>query len=202
MSFSAEGGNRDPFFAFLDRDGTLIAEKNYLSALDQIEFIPGSEEAVARLNRAGAKVVVISNQSGVGRGYFTEDFVRLTHEFLQAHLHSHGSHVDAFYYCPHAPEADCACRKPKTGMLEKAGRDFQMNLHGFLIGDRKSDVETGQRAGLKTVLVRTGYGEQTLQQGNVVADFIAGDLSEAVDWIVKEMDIQNPASKTQNRKAF
>ena len=136
MSSLTELGQQEPFFVFVDRDGTLIVEKNYLNALDQVEFIPGSAAAIARLNRAGALVVVISNQSGVGRGYFTADFVRLTHEVLQAHLQESDSHIDAFYFCPHTPEDGCDCRKPRTGMLEKAARDFQQKLRGFVIGDR------------------------------------------------------------------
>src|SRR5262245_19960218 len=143
MNSSTEAEGRKPFFVFLDRDGTLIVEKNYLDALDQVEFIPGSEAAVARLHRAGAKVVVISNQSGVGRGYFTAAFVPQTHEFLQAHLQKFGTRLEAFYFCPHAPETDCACRKPKTGMLEEAARDFQMPLSGYLVGDRASDLGAG-----------------------------------------------------------
>ncbi len=186
MNSSAEAGKREPFFVFLDRDGTLIVEKNYLNSLAQVEFIPGSEAAVARLNRAGAKVIVISNQSGIGRGYFTSDFVRQTHGFLQEHLQKFGAHIDAFYFCPHAPQEDCACRKPKTGMLEKAAQDLDLKLHGFVIGDRTTDLAAGQRVGLQTILVRTGYGEQSLQEENFAADFVARDLSAAVDWILEE----------------
>lgn len=173
-----------PFFVFLDRDGTLIEEKNYLSKLEDVAFIRGSESAIARLNRAGAKVVVISNQSGVGRGYFTEAFVQLTHESLRAHLQEHGAHIDAFYFCPHAPEVACACRKPKLGMLEQAARDFKMDLRGVMIGDRVSDLQTGENAGLLRVLVKTGYGAKTFEEGKYRADFVAEDLSEASAWIL------------------
>ncbi|NUO78759.1 HAD-IIIA family hydrolase [candidate division KSB1 bacterium] len=185
MSSSVERNLTSPFFVFLDRDGTVIEEKNYLSKLEDIAFIPGSEAAVARLNRAGVKVVVISNQSGVGRGYFTEAFVQLTHEALRAHLAEHGAHIDAFYFCPHAPEAVCTCRKPRLGMLEQAARDFKMELRGVMIGDRVSDLETGENAGLLRVLVRTGYGEHTLAEDKFRADFVAEDLSAAVEWILR-----------------
>ncbi len=174
-----------PFFVFLDRDGTLIEEKNYLNKLEDIAFIRGSEDAVVRLNRAGVKVVVMSNQSGVGRGYFTEAFVQLTHETLRAHLAEHGAHIDAFYFCPHAPEFSCECRKPKLGMLEQAARDFKMELRGVMIGDRVSDLQTGENAGLLRVLVKTGYGAQTLAERKFRADFVAADLSAAVDWILQ-----------------
>jgi D-glycero-D-manno-heptose 1,7-bisphosphate phosphatase len=173
-----------PFFVFLDRDGTLIEEKKYLSKLEDVAFTRGSEAAAARLNRAGVKVVVISNQSGVGRGYFTEAFVQLTHETLRAHLREYGAHVDAFYYCPHAPEVECECRKPKLGMLEQAARDFKMELRGVMIGDRASDLQTGENAGLLRVLVKTGYGGQTFAEGRFRADFVAEDLRAAVDWIL------------------
>lgn len=186
MSSSVERNLVTPFFVFLDRDGTLIEEKNYLSRLEDVAFIPGSEAAVARLNRAGAKTVVISNQSGVGRGYFTEDFVQLTHEALRGHLAEHGAHLDAFYYCPHAPEAECACRKPKIGMLEKAARDFKMDLRGVMIGDRVSDLQAGENAGLLRVLVKTGYGAQTFAEGKYRADFVAEDLDAAVDWVLDQ----------------
>ncbi len=173
-----------PFFVFLDRDGTLIEEKNYLSKLEDVAFIRGSEAAIARLNHAGAKVVVISNQSGVGRGYFTEAFVQLTHETLRAQLAQHEAHIDAFYFCPHAPEAECECRKPKLGMLEEAARDFKMELRGVMIGDRVSDLQTGEHAGLLRVLVKTGYGAKTFAEGKYRADLVAEDLSGAVDWIL------------------
>ena len=191
MNSSTEAERRKPFFVFLDRDGTLIVEKNYLEALDQIEFIPGSEAAVARLRRAGAKVIVVSNQSGVGRGYFTAAFVQQTHEFLQAQLQTFGTRLDAVYFCPLAPERDCACRKPKTGMLEEAARDFQMPLRGYLVGDRASDLEAGRRAGLRSILVRTGYGEDTLQRGEIAADFVATDLREASAWILRRENLEN-----------
>lgn len=184
MNSSVERNLTPPFFVFLDRDGTLIEEKGYLGKLEDVAFIPGSEAAIARLNRTGAKVVVISNQSGVGRGYFTEDFVKLTHEALRVHLAEHGAYIDAFYYCPHAPEAECECRKPKLGMLEKAARDFKMDLRGVMIGDRESDLQAGENGGLLRVLVKTGYGAQAFAKGNWRADFVAEDLSAAVDWII------------------
>lgn len=184
MSFLIERNLTPPFFVFLDRDGTLIEEKNYLSRLEDVAFMRGSEAAVARLNRAGAKAVVISNQSGVGRGYFTAAFVELTHETLRAHLREHEAYIDAFYFCPHAPEVACACRKPQLALLEQAARDFKMELRGVMIGDRVSDLQTGENAGLLRVLVKTGYGAQTFADGKYRADFVAEDLSTAVEWIL------------------
>ncbi|MDZ7266546.1 MAG: HAD-IIIA family hydrolase [candidate division KSB1 bacterium] len=178
---------RQAAFVFLDRDGTLIEEKNYLRRLEDIAFLPGSEAAVARLQRAGLRVVVISNQSGVARGYFSAAFVQETHRALQQHLARHGAWIDGFYFCPHAPEANCHCRKPRPGMLEQASRDFACELTGFMVGDRASDIETGRNAGLRTVLVRTGYGEETARRGECQPDFIADDLAAAVDWILPQV---------------
>lgn len=186
MNSSVERNRTAPFFVFLDRDGTVIEEKYYLSKLEDIAFIPGSEAAIARLNRAGVKVVVVTNQSGVGRGYFTEEFVRQTHEVLQTHLAQRGAHIDAYYFCPHAPGVDCDCRKPKVGMFEQAARDFQLPLRGVMVGDRMSDLKAGENAGLLRVLVKTGLGAQTLAENKHHADFVAEDLSAAVDWILQK----------------
>lgn len=177
---------RQAAFVFLDRDGTLIEEKNYLRRLEDIVVLPGSEAAIARLRRAGWRVVVISNQSGVARGYFTKAFVQETHRVLQQHLARHGAWIDGFYFCPHAPEANCNCRKPRPGMLAQAARDFACELTGFMIGDRASDIATGRNAGLRTVLVRTGYGSATAAAGECQPDFIADDLAAAVDWILQQ----------------
>lgn len=185
MSFSAEPAPAARF-VFLDRDGTLIEERDFLRDLADMVILPGSEAAIARLRQAGFKIVVISNQSGVGRGYFTEAFVHETHRALQQHFAKHGTWVDGFYFCPHAPGEDCQCRKPRLGMFRQAAQDFQSALGGFMIGDKKSDVDAGRNAGLRTVLVRTGYGEKTLAEGNTTPDWIADDLSTAVDWILRQ----------------
>jgi len=173
-------------FAFLDRDGTIIEERNHLRRIEDLAFIPGSEAAIARLNQAGIRVVVISNQSGVGRGYFTEEFVRETHRFMQAHLEKHNARIEAFYFCPHLPSDNCDCRKPRTGMLERAARDFGSELRGVVVGDKPSDLEAGHNARLDAVLVQTGYGRQTLAEGKTKPDFVARDLSEAAARIVKK----------------
>jgi D-glycero-D-manno-heptose 1,7-bisphosphate phosphatase len=174
-----------PLFFFLDRDGTLIEEKNYLSSVDQIAFIAGAEQAIARLNGAGFKVVVVSNQSGVGRGFFPESTVHDIHRAIQEHLAKHQARIDAFYYCPHLPDAGCPCRKPKTALFERAAQDMELPLRGFMVGDKTSDLFAARAAGLAAILVRTGYGEKTVaEEENLDADFIAADLAEAVEWIL------------------
>lgn len=151
---------------FLDRDGTLIEEVNYLSRVDQVRLIPGAAAAVRRLNDAGARVVVVTNQAGVARGYFPEDRVAEVHARLSAVLAEQGARVDAYYHCPHhategvgAYKLDCDCRKPRPGMLLTAARDLGLDLsRSWMVGDKVCDLKAGAAAGCRTVLVRTGYG--------------------------------------------
>ena len=179
---------------FLDRDGTLIEEAGYLDRLARIQLFPYTIDAVRLLNRAGFTVVVISNQSGVARGFFDEGFVQQTHTHLSKTFANGGAAIDAFYYCPHHPEGTvatyrhaCDCRKPKPGLLERAARDHGLDLrHSFVVGDRMNDVETGRAVGARSVLVRTGYGVEhetaAREQGAVVVDNLIG----AVAWILQQ----------------
>lgn len=151
---------------FLDRDGTLIEEVNYLSRVGQVRLIPGAAEAIRRVNEAGARVVVVTNQAGVARGYFPESRVAEVHAHLSAVLGEQAARVDAYYYCPHhATEGvgtfrvDCDCRKPKPGMLRAAAHDMGLDLsRSWMIGDKVCDLKAGAAAGCRTVLVQTGYG--------------------------------------------
>ena len=180
---------------FLDRDGTLIEEVGYLSHLDRIVLYPWSIESVKLLNRAGFKVVVVTNQAGVARGLFDEDFIDEAHRFLDQKFGDGGATIDKFYYCPHHPEAsveayrcECDCRKPKAGMLWKAAQELQLELsHSFVIGDRLSDLRLGPAVGAKSVLVRTGYGETTAREltDDVEVAYTAPELMTAVAWILR-----------------
>ena len=180
---------------FLDRDGTLIEEVGYLSHLDRIALYPWSIESVKLLNRAGFKVVVVTNQAGVARGLFDEDFIDEAHRFLDQKFSDGGATIDKFYYCPHHPEAsveayrsECDCRKPKAGMLWKAAQELQLELsHSFVIGDRLSDLRLGQAVGARSLLVRTGYGETTARELNddVEVAYTAPELMTAVAWILR-----------------
>lgn len=150
---------------FLDRDGTINVEKEYLYKAEEFEFTPRAVEAIRILNQAGYLVVVVTNQSGVARGYYTEDDVRSLHQYIEAQLEAGGAHVDGWYYCPHHPSGrapynlDCECRKPEPGMLLAATRDLQIDLErSWMIGDKLADVEAGIVAGCRSVLVMTGYG--------------------------------------------
>jgi D-glycero-D-manno-heptose 1,7-bisphosphate phosphatase len=145
---------------FLDRDGTLIEDAHYLADPDEVRLIPGAAEAVRALNAAGVLVIVVTNQSGVARGYFPESRVAEVHERLSRMLSVRGAKVDAYYYCPHhETKGECACRKPKPGMLLAAARDFDIDLaHSWMIGDKACDAGAGAVAGCRTLLVRTGHG--------------------------------------------
>jgi len=185
---------------FLDRDGAINVEVEYLGRPEQLRLLPGSAEAIRMLNEAGAKVVVVTNQAGVARGYFTERDVEAVHVELARQLERAGAHLDGIYYCPHHPTAgigpyrmDCARRKPNPGMLYRAARELGLDLRrSVLVGDKLSDIEAGVRAGCRTVLVLTGYGEETakrLQDCSFQPDFVASDLLEAVQWILSAQDL-------------
>lgn len=152
---------------FLDRDGTINIEKEYLYQIKDFEFIPEAPEAIRLLNQAGIMVVVVTNQSGVARGYYTEDDVINLHRHIAGQLQLHDAHIDAWYYCPHHPDGrgsyslPCNCRKPLPGMLQDAAARYDIDLkNSAMIGDKLADVEAGQAAGCRTILVRTGYGAE------------------------------------------
>jgi D-glycero-D-manno-heptose 1,7-bisphosphate phosphatase len=145
--------------AFLDRDGVLNVDHGYVHRPERLEWVAGAPEAVRLLNEAGIPVIVITNQSGVARGYFGETDVRQFHAHVQEQLRARGAHVDAFYYCPHHPQGTvaefaiaCDCRKPKPGMLERAARDFAIDRkRSFLIGDKDDDVAAAAAFGVRGI---------------------------------------------------
>jgi D-glycero-D-manno-heptose 1,7-bisphosphate phosphatase len=171
---------------FLDRDGTIIIDKHYLRDPDQIEFIPGAPDALEALQKSGFKLVIISNQSGVGRGYFSENDVRKMHERLLSMLTEQGIKIDGLYYCPHAPDQQCECRKPLPHMGLKAQADIGFDLaRSFMIGDRRDDLLFGRALGIPSVLVRTGKGRQCEAQHKDEASHICDDLGQAARWILQ-----------------
>jgi D-glycero-D-manno-heptose 1,7-bisphosphate phosphatase len=176
---------------FLDRDGTVSEEVGYLNHLSRFRMLSGVAAAIRKLNDARLPVVVVTNQSGVGRGYFPESLVREVHERMLCELAAEGARLDGVYYCPHVGADECSCRKPKTGMLERAASELRLDLRkSFVVGDRGGDVATAHRAGCKSVLVRTGFGEGELAwhaaRWPQQPDFVAKDLAEAVEWILGE----------------
>jgi D-glycero-D-manno-heptose 1,7-bisphosphate phosphatase len=183
---------------FLDRDGTINEEVGYLKSLDMLKIIPGAGAAIRRLNDAGFKVVIITNQSGVARGYFPESLVHEAHALLTGMLRQDGATIDGIYYCPHHPTAGnskhtiaCDCRKPATGLLDRAARDLDIDMkQSFMVGDKWSDVELGHRAGTRAILVRSGFAAD--DPGNKRPahvedpDFTAHDLAKAATWIIQQ----------------
>jgi D-glycero-D-manno-heptose 1,7-bisphosphate phosphatase len=163
---------------FLDRDGTLIEEVNYLARPEQVKLIPGAAASVRTLNDLGVPVVVVTNQAGVARGYFPEARVADVHAHLSALLAQFGARIDAYYYCPHHPTAgigryrvECDCRKPKPGLLLAAAREMGLDLsRSWMIGDKPCDAGAGRAAGCRTLLVRTGHGGDLPADAGAVPD--------------------------------
>jgi D-glycero-D-manno-heptose 1,7-bisphosphate phosphatase len=184
---------------FLDRDGTLNVEKEYLFRPADFEFISGAPEAIRRLNRAGYLVLVVTNQSGVARGYFGLEEVERLHRHIAALLVEHGARIDGFYVCPHHPTAgqgvwrrSCACRKGEPGLLLQAAVEHGIDLaRSFMIGDKEADIEAGERAGCTPLLVLTGYGKDTAATVSPDRAGHFADLSAAVSWILEN---QGPAA--------
>lgn len=168
---------------FLDRDGTIIQERGYLSDPAAIELIPGAVRAIRLINRLGLPAVVVSNQSGVARGYFPASTVEEIDQRLRLLLGQEGAFLDGTYFCPHLPDAGCSCRKPEPGMLQRSAEKLQIDLpSSYLVGDKAADIEAIHRVGGKGILVLTGYGRG--EQGGAQSDFVAQDLLEAVYWIL------------------
>ena len=168
---------------FLDRDGVLTEEEGHITSVEKLSPFPFAKECVRQIHAKGYYAVVVTNQSGVARGLFTEKDLLGMNEYL---IRSTG--VDAVYYCPHHPEGKiaeyrkkCPCRKPETGLLEAAARDFEIDMErSFMVGDRAGDIRAGQRAGLRTVLLESGYGTAGLEE-EVMPDYILEDLRNVIE---------------------
>lgn len=176
---------------FLDRDGTIAEEVGYLNHASRFRMFPFAAAAIHRLNEAGLPVIVVTNQSGVGRGYFPESLVQTVNELMTQRLAEAGAKIDAVYYCPHTSAENCTCRKPKTGLLDRAALEHSVDLQrSFVVGDRYGDIELARNARARSVLVRTGYGEGELAwhaaKWPIQPDFVAEDLSQAADLIVRQ----------------
>lgn len=171
---------------FLDRDGVLTEERSYVTCLEELKIFPFAQMCVEQIHKKGYYAIVVTNQSGIARGLFTESQLEEMNRFL---IETTG--VDAVYYCPHHPQGkierygiECQCRKPKTGMFEKACRDFAIDMGmSFMVGDRAGDVIAGENAGLQTVLAESGYGLARLE-AEVAPDHIIQDLRELTEILV------------------
>lgn len=166
---------------FLDRDGTLCEEVNYLSRPEDLRLFPFSAEAVKLLNENGFIVILITNQSGIARGFFDEKVLHEIHAKLKNELAESDAKLNAIYFCPHSSTDNCDCRKPKTGMIKRAKQDFSLDLeNSWIIGDKAIDVETGFNAQIKTALVLTGYGQTEVEKLEKKPDLIAENLLQIV----------------------
>jgi D-glycero-D-manno-heptose 1,7-bisphosphate phosphatase len=177
---------------FLDRDGTINEEMGYINHPSRFHLLPGSVEAIADLNRAGLKVVLATNQSGVARGYFPSSLMEEIHQQLENLLRQGGAHLDGIYVCQHSPDAGCSCRKPRPGLLRQAAQELDVDLsRSYVVGDRYIDLELAANAGARGILVLTGYGRGELEyyQGpkRVEPIYIAQDLRDAAGWILEDL---------------
>lgn len=170
---------------FLDRDGVLTREKSYVRSIEELEIFPYAEECIRRIRNKGYYAIVVTNQSGVARGYFTEETLLSMNRYLKEK-----TGVDAVYYCPHCQQGMmpkyavyCNCRKPGTGMIERACDEFEIDMeHSYLAGDRACDIRMGEQAGLRTILLESGYGSERLEE-KVTPDYIMKDLREFVEFL-------------------
>jgi len=181
---------------FLDRDGTINEEVEYLRRIEDLRLIPGASSAIRALNQAGYKIFVVTNQSAIARGFLTEASLHEIHIELEKRLNAEGAFVDGWFYCPHHPSAGagpytvkCECRKPGTGMVEKALSQCEQEVRNkFVIGDTLADMQLAENAGAIPVLVKTGHGAQTLEAMKESAldkvAYVAADLLDAANWII------------------
>lgn len=189
---------------FLDRDGTLNPDPGYIRSPDQFELFPGAAQALKQLVRAGAKLIVVTNQSGVARGLFSMGDLEAVHAKLTRLLGEAGAPLDALYVCPHHPDDSCNCRKPKTGLIDQAVRERAVDLtRSYLIGDHVRDMELAKRVGSRSILVTTGavppYQVENLKASGLIPDRVAGSLSEASDWLLS--DVRNRSVHADARRA-
>ncbi len=171
---------------FLDRDGVIIEEKGFVFEPDDVVLVDAAAEAIIRMSLMGLKIVVLTNQSGIGRGLFNEESYKKVLRRMVQLLEKSGARLDGVYHCPHAPWEGCDCRKPKPGLALKAAKDLGISLsRSFVVGDKRSDMELARAIGSKGILVRTGYGLRTEMEGNPVWDAVADSIVGAVEVIQK-----------------
>lgn len=182
---------------FLDRDGTLNPDPGYIRSPEQFELFPGVAEALARLKKAGARLILVTNQSGIARGHLTDCDLDAVHLKLKALLDAADASLDAIYFCPHHPDDHCICRKPNTGMIDRALREHKIDLsRSCVIGDHMRDLELAKRIGARSILVTTGVvlpqQAKGLKSTDLSPDWIAGSLAEAAEWLVSHVGGTSP----------
>lgn len=187
LSRQIPGDFEPSLLVVLDRDGVINKDSDeYIKSPQEWEPLDGSLDAIVALNDAGFKVVVATNQSGIARGYFDLPTLRAIHDKMLQSTANRGGIIDRIYFCPHAPEDNCECRKPKIGMLTQIAKDYQVNLQNVvLIGDKYSDIQAGLNAGCKCILVLTGKGKETLEKYQLHKSvMVAKNLEDAADMII------------------
>lgn len=183
---------------FFDRDGTINEEVGYIRDINNLKLINGAAGSIQKLKNAGYLAILITNQSGPARGYYSEEWVNQLNLRVQELLKENGTFLDGVYYCPHLPDGsvpeysiECDCRKPNTGLFLKAVEDFGIDLKSsYMIGDKATDVEAGHNAGCISILLKTGYGENVLNgtyQTVPDADYVAQDINDAAEWILSRV---------------
>ncbi len=179
-------------FVLLDRDGTVNVEKHYLSDPDQVELIPHAARGLAEMARLGLGLVIVTNQSAIGRGLFDQARLDQIHERLRELLRAEGVRLDGVYVCPHLPQDECRCRKPRPGLVEAASDDLGFRAsEAFVIGDKRCDIELGRAVNATTFLVRTGYGVQAEADGSPRPDHVVDNLWHASQIIVEMLSRTN-----------
>lgn len=177
-------------FVLLDRDGTVIFDKVYQKDPALTELLPNAAEGLRRLTQAGYGLAIVTNQSGIRRGYISEAELISVNQSVIDVLAKEGVRVDGVYYCPHRPEDNCGCRKPLPGMVENAVRDLGFDPRAsVMVGDREADVGLGKAVGARTVLLRTGGGMEAEKVAGGQADYVADDLLDAADWIIDNVPV-------------
>jgi len=175
---------------FIDRDGTINIDGPYLDDPDKFKMYPNVGKGVKKLKDQGFKIIVITNQSGIARGYFTEEVLSKIHERMSMEFNEFGVELDGIYYCPHHPDNACGCRKPKTGLFENAIEKHDIDVdRSYMIGDKILDICAGQKIGVKTVLIPEAHNRTKIlsekNEWECCPDYIADDFMEAAKWIIK-----------------
>ena len=192
---------------FLDRDGTICEEVGYMNHISRLHIFPFAAAAVRRLNEAGFPVIIVTNQSGAARGYFPESLIAEIHDRIRHDLAVSGARIDAFYACPHRSEDGCDCRKPRTGMLERAAREHALAVPGsWVVGDRRADVDLAHNARARSIFVLTGYGrgeyEWHSRDWSHQPEFVAENLAGAVDKILHIESAETAGQGATHRPAM
>ena len=197
MTVAAQRRTSRRRFVILDRDGTLIVERHYLSDPEEVALLPRAAEGLRELRRLGLGLIVVTNQSAIARGLIDSTRLEVIHRRFRQLLRSAGVTLDGMYWCPHHPDDGCRCRKPGVGLVQEAARELRFDpRRSFVLGDKPCDIDLGQRIGATTFLVRTGYGAQVASDQAVVPDYIVDDVLDAVQVIERLLP---PARRTAQR---